>query len=497
MTPVKGASNESARAEQDRAPFHEAMMEVLDRNILPFDTPGHRQGRGMPRELHAFFTELGAAADVSLMESLGTPEEPAGALAEAERLAAAFHGADAAVFSVNGTTALIHAMLLGTLCPGDAVLLPRNVHRSVTGGVILAGLVPIYMEPVYDARFGIPHGVSPDAVASALAAHPEARAVLLVSPTYYGAASDLAAIADIVHRAGRLLLVDEAHGAHLCLSDRLPMPAMEAGADMAAQSTHKLTGSLTQTSTLLLRRERVDEARVRRASALLQSTSPNGLLLASLDAARRQMAVEGPARAERAVELALRLRQSIRDMDGLRLLETSHLDGAGAYALDVLKLTVNVSELGFTGRQAADFLLDEAGIAVELADARNILCIISYADTEETAARLLDGLRALCRQRRSKPAGTRCASMVPTPQQILTPREAFFAPTESVSFREAEGRVAGETLLFYPPGIPLVCAGERLSGEVLDALRLGMEAGLAVHGASDAGLNMIKVIVDV
>lgn len=509
---------------QDKAPLYEAMRDLLKRGVLPFSTPGHRQGRGMMPELASLFTPLGASADTSLLEALGTVECPAGALAEAESLAAELYGADAAVFSVNGTTSLLHAMLLSALCPGDTVLLPRNAHRSVVGGLILAGVSPVYMEPAYDRRFGIAHNVAPETVERALAAHPEARAALLVSPTYYGVSCDLKRIAEVVHRKGKLLLVDEAHGAHLAFSDRLPISAMEAGADMAAQSTHKLAGALTQASTLLLRTERMDAARVRRASALLQSTSPNYFLLASLDAARKQLAVEGRARIERAADLSLALRARLAELDGLRVLGASSLDGAGAYALDVMKLTVSVAELGITGGQAADFLREEQGIGAEMADAHNVLFIISYADTEETTERLYQGLRALCRHyagkrrassgqevlerandaqpiaaRAAHPAADAAACIydIERPPRILAPREAFFAQTEEVGFRAAQGRIAGETLYFYPPGIPLVSAGELLTGDVLDALRRGADAGLPVHGATDASLQKLKVIIHV
>lgn len=506
-----GASLSPVCDRQAIAPLYEAMMTLLGAGITSFSTPGHRQGRGMANELSGFFTSLGASADTSLMESLGTIEHSTGALAAAEQLAAELHGADAAIFSVNGTTSLLHAMLLGVLCPGDAILLPRNVHRSVVGGVLLAGLSPIYMEVTYDRAFGIVHGVAPETVEQSLRAHEEVRAVLIVSPTYYGMASDVRRIADIVHAAGRLLLVDEAHGAHLGMSDRLPVSAMAAGADMAAQSTHKLTGALTQASTLLLRDARIDVARVRRAAALLQSTSQNYLLLASLDLARKQFAMEGGACIERSIDLSLALRERLAALDGLRVLDTSSLDGAGAYALDLLKLTVNVASLGITGETAATFLRETRGIGAELADAENVLFIISYADTEETVERLYDGLKTLCRHygryacagdgvpistgvRLCTERGGRMVQM-PCPSCVLTPREAFFAPTEHVDFSAAEGRVAGETLYFYPPGIPIVAAGERLTREVLDALRSGTAAGLIVHGAADANLEKIQVII--
>ena len=307
----------TTQLDQLRAPVAEAMKAYARDGALAFHTPGHKQGLGAHPLLKQLITAEGLREEVSLMEELDDLHEPTMCIKEAQELAAALYGADAAWFMINGTTWAIHTMLMGALNPGDVVLVPRNAHRSMIGGLILAGASPVYIQPDIDERLGIPMGLCLADIESAVRAHPEAKALALVYPTYYGVTIDLQAVADFVHGHGMLLLVDEAHGPHLKFSEKLPCQALDAGADMAAQSTHKIVGSLTQTSMLLARGPRVDLERVRQAASLLQSTSPNQLLLASLDIARLQLAEQGQALIGRAVELAESLRAAINQIDGL------------------------------------------------------------------------------------------------------------------------------------------------------------------------------------
>ena len=477
---------------------------------LAFHTPGHKQGLGAHALLRELVTEAGLREEVSLMEELDDLHEPTGCIEEAQDLAAALYGADAAFFAVNGTTGAIHAMLVAALSPGDAVLVPRNVHRSVFGGLVLADARPVYIEPIIDEALGIAHGLSTEAVREACRLHPEAKALLLVSPTYYGVASDVRAIAEIVHEAGMALLVDEAHGAHLAFSDDLPESAIAAGADLVAQSTHKLLGAMTQASLLLLREGRIEKERVERAMSLLTSTSPNYLLLASLDIARRQMAEAGAAHLARAVGLARKLRREVNAMPGLFSFGEERMGGAGAFALDPLKLTVTVTGLGLTGAEAAHILRHEHKIEAELFDAQNVLFLLTYADTEESAGRLLAALRSLA-QRRTAQAATAvaAASAVPdggeaqavvrlpaAPPVAIPPREAFYRRSVPCRLREAAGRIAAETIAFYPPGIPVICTGEVFTAEVCRYIEAMAAAGLKVTGASDTSLRTLRVVAD-
>ena len=444
------------------------------------------------------------------MEELDDLHEPTGCIEEAQDLAAALYGADAAFFAVNGTTGAIHAMLVAALSPGDAVLVPRNVHRSVFGGLVLADARPVYIEPIVDEALGIAHGLSTEVVREACRLHPEAKALLLVSPTYYGVASDVRAIAEIVHAAGMALLVDEAHGAHLAFSDDLPESAIAAGADLVAQSTHKLLGAMTQASLLLLREGRIEKERVQRAMSLLTSTSPNYLLLASLDIARLQMAEAGAAHLARAVGLARKLRREVNATPGLFSFGEERMGGAGAFALDPLKITVTVTGLGLTGAEAAHILRHEHKIEAELFDAQNVLFLLTYADTEESAGRLLAALRSLA-QRRTAQAATAvaAASAVPdggeaqavvrlpaAPPVAIPPREAFYRRSVPCRLREAAGRIAAETIAFYPPGIPVICTGEVFTAEVCRYIEAMAAAGLKVTGASDTSLRTLRVVAD-
>ena len=279
-----------------RAPIAEAMKAYAADGARAYHTPGHKQGLGAHPLLKALVTEEGLREEVSLMEELDDLHEPTMCIKEAQEMAAALYGADQAFFMINGTTGAIHTMLMGALAPGDTVLVPRNAHRSVIGGIILAGARPVFLQPEVDERLGIAMGLTEETVRSAIAAHPEAKALVCVYPTYYGVTYSLAETAELVHAHGMLLLVDEAHGPHLRFSDDLPPQAIDCGADMAAQSTHKILGAMTQASMLLTSGPRVSRERVREAASLLQSTSPNQLLLASLDIARENARKAGVAK---------------------------------------------------------------------------------------------------------------------------------------------------------------------------------------------------------
>ena len=478
------------------APLAEALLRYAGLGVLPCHTPGHKGGRGAHPLLHRFFTEEGLRADVSLSSELDDLHAPTGCIRAAEELAAETYGADAAFFMVNGTTGAVHTMLLAALAPGDVLLVPRNVHRSVVGAMVLTGVRPVYMQPEIDTRLGIAMGVSLRTVERAVCEHPEARAALLVYPTYYGVATELAVIADFLHAQGKLLLVDAAHGAHFAFSDEQPPSAMAAGADLSAESTHKLLGSLTQTSMLLARGGRVPTERIRAASGIVQSTSPNEILLASLDLARAQMAGEGRDCLAAAIRAAEELRRCINEIDGLWAFGAEYMGADGMAALDPLKITVQVAGLGLSGF-AAEEELRRRNIACELADARNVLLLLSYADGERETERLFAALRGMAEENAPMCISRGAASFLalpPIPETALAPRDAYFARSEYVAVGAAEGRVAAETIVFYPPGIPVLAPGDVIDGATLAYLRAMKAAGARVVGAADASLGTLMVI---
>ena len=488
---------------QYEAPIAHAMKEYAGDGALAFHTPGHKQGLGAHSLLRQLITEEGLRQEVSLMEELDDLHEPEGCIQAAEALAAELWGADDTMFVINGTTGAIHAMLAGTLSPGDEVLIPRNAHRSIIGGVILAGAVPVYIQPEVDSRLGIAMGLSLSAVQRAVADHPEARALVAVYPTYYGFCCNLQAIAEAVHEAGMLLLVDEAHGAHLRFSQELPSQAMDLGADVVAQSTHKLLGSMTQTSMLHIGSGRVDRGRLRQAAGLLQSTSPNQLLLASLDIARLQMAEEGRERMGEAVRLSRFLRSEVNKIPGLYSPGRERCclgSDSGAVCLDATKVTVNLDGLDVDGPEAELILRHQYKIQCELSDTRNLLFIISMADNEEVVKRLLAALKDMAAHhlsaggRLERDDGGEAMGDMPRPVQCMSPREAFFAAVRPVPLEEAAGAVSAETVAFYPPGVPLLCPGEQITAEIISYIRRYQAMGMRLSGPADGRLATIRVI---
>ena len=484
---------------QHTAPISDAMEKYAGDGALAFHTPGHKQGQGAHFRLKKLITAEGLRQEVSLMEELDDLHDPQGCIKEAEALAAELWGARETLFMINGTTGAIHAMLLGTLSPGDKVLVPRNAHRSVIGGLILAGAIPVYLHPEIIDSLGIAGPLSLDTVQQAVKENPGVRALVAVHPTYYGMVGDLLAIAEFLHSQNVLLLVDEAHGAHLKFAQQLPdMPkqALALGADVVAQSTHKVLGSLTQTSMLHIGSERVSAVKIREAAALLQSTSPNQLLLASLDIARLQMAEEGQKRLATAVELANWLRQEINMIQGLYCVGREIIGDDGIIALDSTKLTVNIAGIGLTGHQAELILRHKYKIQCELSDNNNLLFIISMADTKVVCEKLLTALRGLCGEQGSTaerklefPGDLLSANKV-----ILSPRQAFFSEQESVEFSNSVGKVAGETVAFYPPGVPVLCPGELITRDLIDSIKKQQSAGRRVVGPRDTTLKYISVI---
>ncbi|MCI6283871.1 MAG: aminotransferase class I/II-fold pyridoxal phosphate-dependent enzyme [Selenomonas sp.] len=507
------------------------MRAYREDGAFAFHTPGHKQGLGAHPLLRDLITEHGLREEVSLMEELDDLHEPNMCIAEAERLAAELYGADHAYLMVNGTTGAIHAMLMGTLAPSDTVLVPRNAHRSVIGGLILVGAKPVWLAPVVDERYGIAMGVAPETVRQAVTAHPEAKAALLVYPTYYGVATDLAAIAGLLHDAGMLLLVDEAHGPHLRFFDASsgqPRQALDCGADVVAQSTHKLLGAMTQGSLLLTQGARVDDERIREAASLLQTTSPNQLLMASIDIARMQMATEGRARWADALRLADELRTAVNSIDGLHCLGADDCATPSAAALDRTKVTVNVTGLRLTGPEAEHILRYDYKIQCELSDARNVLFLITYADTDATVGRLIQALQSLAETYRKSEIPsetgasarasvlTKCATdelrkdgaaaqdgaprdsnaipFPPVPIAAVDPRTAFFAPKERLPFERAAGRIAAEQIMFYPPGIPILAPGDQITAAAIAYIRAMQRVGRKVVGPEDTALATAKVL---
>lgn len=492
---------------QCMAPVSEAMEKYAKDGALAFHTPGHKQGLGAHQLLRRLITGEGLRQEVSLMEELDDLHDPSGCIMAAEELAANLWGARDTMFMINGTTGAIHAMLLGTLGPGDKVLCPRNAHRSIIGGLILAGAIPVFIEPEYSSDIHVPGPVSLKAAEQALDTNPEVKAMIMVYPTYYGMAGNLKAIATLLHSRGKLLLVDEAHGAHLRFAggiDGMPLQALECGADVVAQSTHKLLGSMTQTSMLHIGSDRVSRERLRESAALLQSTSPNQLLLASLDIARLQMAQEGEARVKKAIDLAQWVRDEINAIPDLYSPGAEICYGA-TVALDLTKVTVSLKNVEISGPEAEKVLRHKYKIQCELSDQENLLFIISMADTENTCSRLIKAMQRFRLEDTIAVASDEAILawrieqddelvLPPVTELVVAPRDAFFGERDQVDFTASAGRISAETVTFYPPGVPVLCPGEKITADLIGYISGRMSAGDRVVGPADSSLAKIMVL---
>ena len=475
-------------------PLIEAMLQYKSEDVYPLHTPGHKGGRGMQRLLRQ---ELGASVqmDVSLMSELDDIHEPETYIKEAQELAAQTYGSDACFWAVNGTSQAIHAMLLTALNPGEKLLLPRNAHRSVAGGLVLGGIEAVYLQPEYQPEFGIQMQVTVQQIEAALAQDSKIKAVLLTSPNYYGVAADVRAIADCCHAHNAVLLVDEAHGPHLGFSELLPPSALQCGADACAQSTHKILGAMTQCSMLHVQGARLDLQRAADVMSILTTTSPNYLLMASLDAARAQVQAYGGEMAAVAVQAAAKLRSLCAAYSGLRVMETAD---CGGLQLDSTKVTVNFAAWGYTGVEVGE-LFREARVAVELVDAYNVLFLVTYADVttdyDEALARIDDVLNKMQAQKHA-PLQLAAAAKVPQTQAVLPLRDVFYRAKKAVPLAEAVGKICGEQVSFYPPGIPVLLPGELVTEEIIAYCRAQKELGLPVSGPADSSLQTIRIIAD-
>ncbi|AND84121.1 aminotransferase class I/II-fold pyridoxal phosphate-dependent enzyme [Clostridium tyrobutyricum] len=483
------------KLDQNETPLFDALMEYVKRETIPFHVPGHKKGVGADAEFKAFIGENPFKIDVTVFKSVDSLHHPTGPIKRAQELAADAYGSDAAFFSIHGTSGAIQAMIMSVVNSGDKIIIPRNVHKSVTAGIILSGAIPVYMQPKLDKRVGIAHGVTPETVAKSLEENSDAKAVLIINPTYYGVAADIKKIATIVHSYDIPLIVDEAHGPHLSFNKKLPLSSMDAGSDMCCQSTHKIIGALTQASLLHVNSERVDVHRVQQVLSLLQTTSPSYILMASLDCARRQIAINGKELLDKAIDLANYVRCEINKISGLYCFGEELLGNSGVYSLDPTKITITCRDLGITGYDLDMILSNKYHIQMELSDIYNVLAVGSFGDTRENMDALINALKEISREYFGNNTKKSDFLDVPDiPRQIKIPRDAFNAKKEAVSLKNSVGMISGEFLMAYPPGIPVLCPGEEITKDIVDYVKQLKEAGLYVQGTEDPEVEYIKVV---
>jgi len=477
---------------QNIAPLFEALKKYDSKNVVPFDVPGHKHGKGLP-EFTEFVGEQLMRIDVNSMKPLDNISNPISVIKEAEELMAEAYFADCAFFLVNGTTSGVQAMIMSVCKPGEKIIIPRNAHKSATNGLILSGAIPVYIQPETDYELGIANGVTAKNVEKAIINNPDAKAVFLANPTYYGAVSEIENIIDIAHKNGMSVLVDEAHGAHLKFHEEFPKDAMELGADMAAVSLHKTGGSLTQSSVLLLNEGMIDKNTVKTILNLTQTTSASYILMTSLDVARKRLAVEGNRIFEDILRITRNARNQINDIEGLYAFGKEMIGKLGVYDFDETKLGVNVTGLGITGFEAYDILRDKYNIQVELGDAYNILAIVSVGDTEESLNSLVMALKDMSIKYKGNKKKFEKV-ILENPEVIVSPRDAFYARKRIIRLEEAEGEISGESVMAYPPGIPIVAPGERITKRMIEYIKFLKKQHSMLTDTADPDVEYIKVL---
>lgn len=483
--------------DQQRTPLFSGLLRHINNHPIPFHIPGHKKGNAIDPAFKDFLGENVFKMDLINIEPLDDLHHPQGIIKEAQELAAEAFGADYTFFSVQGTSGAIMTMILSVCKPGDKIIVPRNAHKSITSAIIFAGATPIFIHPELDENLGISHGITPSAVKHALQVHPDAKGVLVINPTYFGIAGDLEKIVSIAHEYNVPVLVDEAHGVHIHFHEGLPLSAMQAGADIAATSVHKLGGSLTQSSVLNLQGDRISHERVQTILSMLTTTSTSYILLASLDVARKQLTTNGYQMIEKSIQLADFARTEINNnLSYIYCVGEEILGTEATFRYDPTKLIIiSVKNLGLTGYDVEVWLRENYHIEVELSDLYNILCIITPGDDEKTIQILLKALKRLESENMNDVITREVNVKIPDiPLLAILPRNAFYAETEIIPFSEADGRISAESIMVYPPGIPIFIPGEIITKENINYINKNKQAGLPVQGLQDETLESIRVI---
>ena len=476
---------------QAKAPIYEALKAYKLNRVVPFDVPGHKGGRGN-LELTEFLGESCMKVDVNSSKPLDNLCHPVSVIKEASEIAAKAFGAAHAFFMVGGTTSSVQTMVMATCKTGDKIILPRNVHRSAINALVVCGAVPVYVNPGLNKELGIPLGMSVKALEEAILNNPSAKAVLVNNPTYYGICSNLKEIVALAHAHGMKVLVDEAHGTHFYFGDDLPMNAMAANADMASVSMHKTGGSLTQSSFLLCS-ERMNADYVRQIINLTQTTSGSYLLLTSLDLARKNLALHGKEIFAKTVEFAEYARSEVNSIGGYYAFGKELINGDDVYDFDQTKLSIHTREIGLAGIEVYDLLRDEYGIQIEFGDIGNVLAIISAGDRAYEIERLIGAFAEIKRLYQKDASGMFDHEYI-NPEVILAPHEAFYSNKRSIPIRESAGFICAEFVMCYPPGIPILAPGEKITHEIIDYTLYAKKKGCVLTGTQDIDLNEINCV---
>jgi arginine decarboxylase len=477
--------------DQNRAPILEALQQLKLNKTVPFDVPGHKRGKGNPI-LTEFLGEKCMSVDVNSMKPLDNLCHPVSVIRDAEELAAKAFGAAHSFFMVGGTTSSVQAMILSVVKRDDKIILPRNVHQSVINSLVLCGAVPVYINPQTDKRLGIALGMSLCDVRDAIQKNPDAKAVLVNNPTYYGICSDLRSIVQMAHEHGMKVLVDEAHGTHFYFGKDMPVSAMAAGADLAAVSMHKSGGSLTQSSLLLCGAE-VNEQYVRKIVNLTQTTSGSYLLMSSLDISRRNLALNGVEIFEKVKRFSQYAREEINEIGDYYAYSRELINGDSIFDFDTTKLSVNTLGVGLAGIEVYDILRDDYDIQIEFGDLSNILAYISVGDKTKNIERLISALAEIKRLYRKDDIEMLESEYI-NPVVEMSPQEAFYAEKHSKPLMDCVGEICCEFVMCYPPGIPILAPGERITTDIVNYIRYAKEKGCMITGPEAMDADYLTVL---
>ena len=478
---------------QDKSPILEALSEYRANRVVPFDVPGHKQGKGNP-DLTEFLGKQCLSVDVNSMKPLDNLSHPTSVIKEAESLAADAFGAAHAFFIVNGTTAAVQAMIMCVCKAGEKIIIPRNVHRSSINALVICGAIPVYVNPGVSKELGIPLGMSLRDVEQAIIDNPDAKAVFVNNPTYYGICSDLRSIVKLAHNYNMKVLVDEAHGTHFYFGENLPANAMSAGADMAAISMHKTGGSLTQSS-ILVTNGSINPGFIRQTINLTASTSSSYLLISSLDITRRYLALNGKNIFKKVKELAGYARDEVNDIGGYYAFSKEIINGDNIYDFDDTKLSIHTKEIGLAGIEIYDILRDEYGMQIEFGDLSNVLAIISIGDSMLEIERLVSALAEIRRLYSGDRAGMFDREYI-NPIVVYPPQKAYYSSKKSIAISDSIDKISGEFVMCYPPGIPILAPGERITQDILDYIAYAKDKGSLMTGTEDMNIDYINVMED-
>ncbi|MCD6310116.1 MAG: aminotransferase class I/II-fold pyridoxal phosphate-dependent enzyme [Candidatus Eremiobacteraeota bacterium] len=490
--------------DQRETPYYKALLEYTRSDVLTFHVPGHQKGRGAHPLMFELLGEKALVADTTQVLGLDDMHQPHGPAKFAQELAAIAYGADATFFLINGSSSGNHIMILSVCRPGDKVILPRNSHRSAIGALILSGVKPVYVMPEFDMEMRVDHTVTPEKFEKAISENPDAKALFVLSPTYYGATADLKTIVEVGHRNDMVVIVDEAWGPHLHFHPELPDSAMDAGADLCVNSTHKLIAGMSQGSMIHVQGHRVDYGHLHSVLRLFLSTSPSCLIVSSLDVARMQMFFHGRDLLDKALKNADWARERINNIPGLHTWGEEIIGRPGVAGFDRTRLVISSREAGFTGYQMERFLRYDHNIQIEMSDLFNVLALVTIAHTREDMEKLVRALECVVKDHRGEGdlprlreehrTGQTGIQLPDWPPQVMTPRDAFFSDYRTIPFPHAAGHISAELITPYPPGIPLVCPGERITSEIINYALLELAAGVRIQGPVDDTLGTIKVV---